>query len=118
MIGTFHGTEYEISVTTNEESFNLNLVCTEHGTKWSKAFNKSEIENLTFRTKSTKKFNVFCKMLLGSLENTSQSTMIDILSPSDMELLKSRKIAEKSVQIQSFSTNKRINFKNFYIFVF
>lgn len=65
--------------------------------KWMKKYNKEEIESLTERTKNSKKFNVFCKMLLGSLDNTSTSTLIDVLSPYDMELLRTRKLNEKSI---------------------
>jgi hypothetical protein len=97
VVGSFHGTEYEITISITEDVLNVALVGTEKGTKWFKSFSKDEIENLTSRAKNAKKFNVFCKMVLGSLDNTSTSTLLDILSPYDMELLKSRKLGEKSV---------------------
>lgn len=97
MMGTFHGTEYEILVEVSQNFLTLTLSSLEQNQKWSKRFEKEEIESLTERTKNSKKFNVFCKMLLGSLDNTSTSTLIDVLSPYDMELLRSRKLSEKGV---------------------
>lgn len=47
VIGSFHGTEYQITVSTSPEELTLTLVSTDSSTKWQKSFTKAEIENLT-----------------------------------------------------------------------
>lgn len=92
-VGTFHGTEYEITVSEHQDNLTIVLVETESLKKWSQTFSAADIETLTEKAKNAKRFNIFCKMLFGSLENTSQSTMIDILTPYDINLFKSNKMA-------------------------
>jgi len=84
----------------------LTLATSDAPKKWSNSFSRQDIETLTSRAKNRKSFNIFCKMLFGSLENTSTSTLIDILSPYDMELIKSRKMSERNVQNKSFNKEK------------
>ena len=103
ILGNFHGNEYEISVSVTDEALTLSLTSGENPKRWSNTFTKKDIEILTHRAKNAKRFNIFCKMLFASLNETSKSTLIDILSPYDMELIKSRKISERN---SSFSQSK------------
>ena len=105
-LGTFHGTEYEITVSENQNGLTVTLVETESLKKWSQIFSAQDIETLTEKAKNAKRFNIFCKMLFGSLDNTSQSTVIDILTPYDINLLKSNKMAQRRGGNQSFSQEK------------
>jgi mannitol-1-phosphate/altronate dehydrogenase len=71
VLGTFNNTEYQITVAVENQILTLTLISTESGVKWSRSFTQKEIETLTHRAKNAKSFSIFCKMLYGSLENTS-----------------------------------------------
>lgn len=65
---------------------------------WIGKFDRDTIENLTKKTGSAKKFNVFIKMLHSALDQTSESVLVDILTPRDLELLRDRKQREAQFQ--------------------
>ena len=57
----------------------------------------ADIEEITKKTGNYKKFGVFLKMLATSLTQESDSVFIDLLTYSDLEMLKNRK-ARKPAQ--------------------
>ena len=48
--------------------------------KWKNEFTFNYIENLTQKTGNSKKFDIFVKMLLTAISQTSDSVLIDIMT--------------------------------------
>lgn len=65
------------------------------------------IEEITRKTGNYKKFTVFVQMLMQSLDGQSDSVFIDLLTYSDLELLKSRKTGKSEPSTASKANNKR-----------
>lgn len=71
-------------------------------------FSSRYIEEITRKTGNYKKFTVFVQMLMQSLDGQSDSVFIDLLTYSDLELLKSRKTGKsESSSAASKANNKR-----------
>jgi coiled-coil domain-containing protein 61 len=61
------------------------------GNIWKGEFNGKYVEDITQKTGNFKKFGVFVKMMQAALKQDNDSVYLDILTPHDLELLKSRK---------------------------
>lgn len=72
----------------------ISLTKTDTGETWEGQFDEDFVENLTKKTGNTKSFKVFCKMLYSALDQSSESVMLDVLTPRDLELLRERKTKE------------------------
>ena len=88
---SFHGVEYILQVELAESWFQVEVEETESCKRWSGKFTQQYIEDITSKSGNFKKFSVFMKMLLMSLEHQSDSVIVDLLTFSDLEMLKSRK---------------------------
>ena len=68
-----------------------------------------DIEEMTQKTGNYKKFAVFVRMLSTALSRTGESVFIDLLTPSDLELLKARKskTGMPVAPVQPSQSNKR-----------
>ena len=67
----------------------------------------SDIEEITRKTGNFKKFVTFLKMLKSSLNQDSDSVFIDLLTYSDLEMLKNRKSRNPGTQNPGKANNKR-----------
>jgi coiled-coil domain-containing protein 61 len=72
----------------------VSLTKTDTGETWEGQFDEDFVENLTKKTGNAKSFKVFCKMLYSALDQSSDSVMLDVLTPRDLELLRERKTKE------------------------
>jgi hypothetical protein len=57
----------------------------------------TDIEEITQRAGSFKKFSVFVRMLTSALSRGNESVYVDLLTYSDLELLKARKLGNTSL---------------------
>jgi coiled-coil domain-containing protein 61 len=87
----FHGVEFIITINSNSEALAVEVEETKTGHRWRGEYSKKYIEDITQKTGNAKKFSVFVKMLLNSLENSSDSVFVDLLTYQDLEMLKARK---------------------------
>ena len=53
----------------------------------------ADIEDVTSKTGSFKKYGVFIRMLITAIQQTSESVVVDLLTFADLEELKSRRAA-------------------------
>lgn len=81
--------EYVIQVRANDEEMHVQVEEKRTSTIWVNAFDRQSLEERTHRAGSFKKYNVFLKMFLSAITQQSESVFIDILSPHELELLKS-----------------------------
>nr|CAB3228630.1 coiled-coil domain-containing protein 61 [Phallusia mammillata] len=91
----FRGIEYIVTLRTIK---NGSVLCVEVEDKvtaeqWRGTFESNYIEDLTHKTGNFKQFDVFVSMLESALDKSSDSVMLDLLTFSDLELLRNRKAA-------------------------
>ncbi|KAG1657337.1 hypothetical protein FOA52_003760 [Chlamydomonas sp. UWO 241] len=92
---SFHGVDYELSVSTsNDDTLSIEIEQTMDAARWRGDFTSRYIEDITSKTGNFKKFPVFVKMLLSAVKQASDSVFVDLLTYQDLEVLKTRKMAE------------------------
>ncbi|KAF1328199.1 hypothetical protein FI667_g7113, partial [Globisporangium splendens] len=66
-------------------------------TCWTGSFPSAYIEELTRKTGNFKRFSIFVSMLLSALSHRSDAVFIDLLTTSDLELYRKRKMSSKGL---------------------
>jgi coiled-coil domain-containing protein 61 len=84
----FHGIDYVVTVRADPSMLHVAAEQKYDGELWQNSFPAQYIEEITQKTGNSKKFPVFVKMLLTSLESKSDSVFVDILTRHDLEMLK------------------------------
>jgi len=87
----FHGVDYIVTVRADPTMLNVVAEQKYDGEIWQNSFPAQYVEEITQKTGNSKKFPVFVKMLLRSLEGKSDSVFVDILTRHDLLMLKQRK---------------------------
>eukprot|EP00887_Chlorella_sp_A99_P001459 scaffold8.g1459.t1 len=88
---TLNGTRHLISVSSTPDSLEVEVEEPEAVQFWRGRFAASYLEEITSKTGSFKKFAVFVRMLASALRRESDSVYVDLLTYSDLELLKSQR---------------------------
>lgn len=83
--------EYIVSILADESSLRIQVEEKLSGDLWSNEFASEYVEEIASKTGNYKKYGVFLKMLLSAVTMSSESVFLDILSSTDLEILKSRK---------------------------
>lgn len=85
-----NNTRYEVVATLIEG--NLALVIEESSTanRWLGSFTPAQVEEMTSKTGTTKRFEVVLRMLQSALTATSTSVTIDLFLPEDLDTLRYR----------------------------
>lgn len=106
---SFHGVEYIMTLAVDEEGLNLHVEQKYDGRRWGAIFPSQYLEDITRKTGNFKKFSLFVKMLSTALLNKSDSVFVDLLTFTDLEMLKSRhtKLNQKFTKSTSKRNNKR-----------
>ena len=121
---TFHGTEFIITITADSERMALEAEEARTGSRWRGDYSSKYIEDVTQKTGNFKKFVVFVKMLIGSLENATESVFVDLLTYQDLEVLKTRKdrqalsTSNQSHATSSGPTNSKLASKRYLILTY
>lgn len=108
----FHGQAYNLAATVidpaaagsasaagyagTEPMLAIDLEELSTGALWHAEYSASYIESITSKTGSFKRFPVLVKMLLTAMRHQTDSVALDLLTYSDLELLKSRKMGAGS----------------------
>ncbi|KAF0745063.1 hypothetical protein Ae201684_000638 [Aphanomyces euteiches] len=119
----FHGVEYsvniwvqrdELHVQVEEQSLKLGL----ENDRWGAHFPSLYIEELTKKTGNFKRFHTFVNMLISALNHKSESVFIDLLTYSDLELYRKRKMGKSAPMHQAESTSSMHNNKRYLILTY
>jgi hypothetical protein len=96
----FGSVDYVLYISTAENKI-LRIEIEEDCTpkRWFGEFSAQYIEEITHMTGNFKTFNVFLSMLLSSLEQNSDSVLVDLLTYADLELLKSRRAGKPDTSV-------------------
>jgi hypothetical protein len=69
-----------MKVSAKDDVLNLTIEQKDNGNIWKANFNANYIEEITQKTGSAKKMNVFVKMLFSAISGTSDAVFLDILT--------------------------------------
>ncbi|EQC33264.1 hypothetical protein SDRG_09246 [Saprolegnia diclina VS20] len=112
----FHGIEYSVEIWVQRDELHVqveeeSLKATADVDRWGGAFPAMYIEELTKKTGNFKRFYTFVNMLVSALNHKSDSVFIDLLTYSDLELYRKRKMGKSSTEappaVALHATNKR-----------
>uniref|UniRef100_A0A673N1A5 Centrosomal protein CCDC61 n=1 Tax=Sinocyclocheilus rhinocerous TaxID=307959 RepID=A0A673N1A5_9TELE len=87
----FRGAEYAVRVELAERLLIIEISDVVTADQWRGEFDPAYIEDLTRKTGNFKQFPVFCSMLESAVNKSSESVTLDLLTYSDLELLRNRK---------------------------
>uniref|UniRef100_V9KNN3 Centrosomal protein CCDC61 n=1 Tax=Callorhinchus milii TaxID=7868 RepID=V9KNN3_CALMI len=87
----FRGIEYVVSMAVSADVLEVEIQDQVTADQWRGEFEASYIEDVTHKTGNFKQFSIFCNMLESAVTKSSQSVTLDLLTYSDLELLRSRK---------------------------
>mmetsp|Transcript_22089 Transcript_22089/g.39525 ORF Transcript_22089/g.39525 Transcript_22089/m.39525 type:complete len:714 (+) Transcript_22089:566-2707(+) len=90
---SFHGVEYVLSWTANDNQLSLDLEdANNFNERWYSELDAKYVEDITRKTGSFKRFPIFCKMLHAAMTGPSDTLYADILTIQDLEMLKARQL--------------------------
>ncbi|KAF7696938.1 centrosomal protein CCDC61 [Silurus meridionalis] len=87
----FRGVDFAIKVELQDRLLTVEISDIVTADQWSGEFDPAYIEDLTRKTGNFKQFPIFCSMLESAVSKTSESVTLDLLTYSDLELLRNRK---------------------------
>ncbi|TYZ60876.1 hypothetical protein PybrP1_001448 [[Pythium] brassicae (nom. inval.)] len=115
----FHGAAFIATVSVAQQQLHVqveaddaSLAPTHEWTCWAGSFPSAYVEELTRKTGNFKRFPVFVDMLLSAVERRSDAVFVDLLTTSDLELYRKRKMG-KSGSSQSKSAADAAPFDGF-----
>eukprot|EP01031_Cornospumella_fuschlensis_P028495 gene28495-34401_t len=84
--------------------------------RWSAEFTSQYIEEITHKAGNFKKFSLFVKMLSSAFQKTNESIFVDLLTFSDLEILKARKTGQNmNTSMRSHDSQQSSNHLKRYI---
>uniref|UniRef100_H0WW14 Centrosomal protein CCDC61 n=1 Tax=Otolemur garnettii TaxID=30611 RepID=H0WW14_OTOGA len=92
----FRGVEHAVRVVVSGQVLELEVEDRMTADQWRGEFDASFIEDLTHKTGNFKQFNIFCNMLESALTQSSESVTLDLLTYTDLESLRNRKMGGRS----------------------
>ncbi|XP_056652266.1 centrosomal protein CCDC61 [Monodelphis domestica] len=105
---TFRGVEHVVRLAVSGEVLELEVEDRLTTDQWRGEFDSAFIEDLTHKTGNFKQFSIFCSMLESALMQSSESVTLDLLTYTDLEALRHRKVgprpgpsAPRSAQLNS-----------------
>ncbi|XP_042634900.1 centrosomal protein CCDC61 isoform X2 [Cyprinus carpio] len=87
----FRGAEFAIKLELAERLLVVEISDVVTADQWRGEFDPAYIEDLTRKTGNFKQFPVFCSMLESAVNMSGESVTLDLLTYSDLELLRNRK---------------------------
>ncbi len=90
----FHKKEYSIRVKELSGAIHVSLVHADTASMWEETFTEEIIELITKKTDYPKTYRVFLKMLYSALDQNSETVVVDVIAPRDLEELRERKKRE------------------------
>uniref|UniRef100_A0A671X4I8 Centrosomal protein CCDC61 n=1 Tax=Sparus aurata TaxID=8175 RepID=A0A671X4I8_SPAAU len=87
----FRGVEFSVKVELDKGLLIVEISDSATADQWRGDFDPAYIEDLTRKTGNFKQFPIFCSMLESAVRKTSDSVTLDLLTYSDLELLRNRK---------------------------
>ncbi|XP_066229907.1 centrosomal protein CCDC61 [Saccopteryx leptura] len=112
----FRGMEHAVRVVVSGQVLELEVEDRMTADQWRGEFDASFIEDLTHKTGNFKQFNIFCNMLESALTQSSESVTLDLLTYTDLESLRNRKMGGRPGPLASRSA--QLNSKRYLILIY
>ncbi|XP_029781674.1 coiled-coil domain-containing protein 61 isoform X4 [Suricata suricatta] len=112
----FRGVEHAVRVAVSGQVLELEVEDRMTADQWRGEFDASFIEDLTHKTGNFKQFNIFCNMLESALTQSSESVTLDLLTYTDLESLRNRKMGGRPGPLASRSA--QLNSKRYLILIY
>ncbi|XP_058385612.1 centrosomal protein CCDC61 isoform X5 [Diceros bicornis minor] len=112
----FRGVEHAVRVVVSGQVLELEVEDRMTADQWRGEFDASFIEDLTHKTGNFKQFNIFCNMLESALTQSSESVTLDLLTYTDLESLRNRKLGGRPGPLASRSA--QLNSKRYLILIY
>ncbi|XP_038642025.1 centrosomal protein CCDC61 isoform X2 [Scyliorhinus canicula] len=87
----FRGIEYIVTMMVTGDVLEVEVEDRLTSEQWRGEFEAAYIEDVTHKTGNFKQFSIFCNMLESAITKSSESVTLDLLTYSDLELLRNRK---------------------------
>ncbi len=88
----FRGSQYILVLSVVNQVMTVEVESVDTNDRWSGDFTAQYAEEITQKAGSYKKFDIFVKMLASAFTKDSESVFVDLLTYSDLEMLKARKL--------------------------
>uniref|UniRef100_I3M9V2 Centrosomal protein CCDC61 n=1 Tax=Ictidomys tridecemlineatus TaxID=43179 RepID=I3M9V2_ICTTR len=112
----FRGVEHAVRVVVSGQVLELEVEDRMTADQWRGEFDASFIEDLTHKTGNFKQFNIFCNMLESALTQSSESVTLDLLTYTDLESLRNRKLGGRPSTLAPRSN--QLNSKRYLILIY
>ncbi|XP_069918166.1 centrosomal protein CCDC61 isoform X1 [Oryctolagus cuniculus] len=112
----FRGVEHAVRVAVSGQVLELEVEDRLTADQWRGEFDASFIEDLTHKTGNFKQFNIFCNMLESALTQSSESVTLDLLTYTDLESLRNRKMGARPGSLAPRSA--QLNAKRYLILIY
>ncbi|XP_055993153.1 centrosomal protein CCDC61 isoform X1 [Sorex fumeus] len=112
----FRGVEHAVRVGVSGQVLELEVEDRMTADQWRGQFDANFIEDLTHKTGNFKQFNIFCNMLESALTQSSESVTLDLLTYTDLESLRNRKMGSRAGPLPSRSS--QLNSKRYLILIY
>nr|XP_021536750.1 coiled-coil domain-containing protein 61 [Neomonachus schauinslandi] len=112
----FRGVEHAVRLVVSGQVLELEVEDRMTADQWRGEFDASFIEDLTHKTGNFKQFNIFCNMLESALTQSSESVTLDLLTYTDLESLRNRKMGGRPGPLASRSA--QLNSKRYLILIY
>ncbi|XP_012616933.1 centrosomal protein CCDC61 isoform X2 [Microcebus murinus] len=112
----FRGVEHAVRVVVSGQVLELEVEDRMTADQWRGEFDASFIEDLTHKTGNFKQFNIFCNMLESALTQSSESVTLDLLTYTDLESLRNRKMGARPGSLGPRSA--QLNSKRYLILIY
>ncbi|XP_060042109.1 centrosomal protein CCDC61 isoform X3 [Erinaceus europaeus] len=112
----FRGVEHVVRVAVSGQVLELEVEDRMTADQWRGEFDASFIEDLTHKTGNFKQFSIFCNMLESALTQSSESVTLDLLTYTDLESLRNRKMGARQGSLAPRST--QLNSKRYLILIY
>ncbi|XP_059522068.1 centrosomal protein CCDC61 isoform X2 [Myotis daubentonii] len=112
----FRGVEHAVRVVVSGQVLELEVEDRMTADQWRGEFDASFIEDLTHKTGNFKQFSIFCNMLESALTQSSESVTLDLLTYTDLESLRNRKMGGRPGP--SAARSAQLNSKRYLILIY
>ncbi|XP_035305362.1 coiled-coil domain-containing protein 61 isoform X4 [Cricetulus griseus] len=112
----FRGVEHAVRVVVSGQVLELEVEDRMTADQWRGEFDANFIEDLTHKTGNFKQFSIFCNMLESALTQSSESVTLDLLTYTDLESLRSRKLGGRPGSLAPRSA--QLNSKRYLILIY
>uniref|UniRef100_K7FIY5 Centrosomal protein CCDC61 n=1 Tax=Pelodiscus sinensis TaxID=13735 RepID=K7FIY5_PELSI len=114
----FRGTEHVVRMTVNGSVLEVEVEDRLTTDQWRGEFDAAFIEDLTHKTGNFKQFGIFCSMLESALSQSQRAVTLDLLTYTDLEALRSRKIGVGPRHMPSASKSSLLSSKRYLILIY